>query len=303
MNDLRSIDLNLLVVLDALLAEAHVTRAAQRVGLTQSAASNALDRLRHLFGDPLLERKRGGMQLTPVAQALQRPLRDALASLQGVLHLPRQDLKTVVQTVRILTMDAIATEMTTGLASRLAQTAPGVTLAILPWQGGEAALEDLAKGNADLVITVAPVLSAPLHQRALLDEHYLVAMRSDHPAAKNFSLEEWLRFPHIVVSGHGSATTAVDSVLSSRNLSRRAGVILPNFLMALPLLLGSDMIALLPSHALPRDTKALTTFRPPIPLDGFRLDLVWHDRRSEDQVVVHISELIVDLLKASGAGP
>jgi DNA-binding transcriptional LysR family regulator len=301
MNALRSVDLNLLVVLDALLAEAHVTRAARRVGLTQSAASNALDRLRHLFDDPLLERQRGGMRLTPAALALRQPLRDALASLQEVLDLPRQNLRSIVQTVRILTMDAIAIELTTGLLSRLAQTAPSLTIAILPWQGAEAALDELTRGNVDLVITVAPTLTAPLRQRAVLEEHYLVAMRPDHPAASNFDLDCWLSFPHIVVSGNGLATTSIDTVLASRSLSRQAGLVVPNFLMVPPLLLQSDMIALLPSHGIPHNPKSLLTFPPPIPLDGFRLDLVWHDRRSDDVVVTHIANLIADLFEPGGA--
>ena len=220
----------------------------------------------------------------------------ALASLQGVLQTPRQSLQSIVQTVRMLTMDAIAIELTAGLLSRLAQTALRVALAILPWRGAEAAQDELTRGNVDLLITVAPALHAPLRHRALFEEHYLVAMRCDHPAAKDFDLDRWLNFPHVVVSGHGLATTSVDTVLASRNLARRVGLVVPNFLMVPSILLDTDMIAL-PSHSVPRNSTSLVTFEPPVPIDGFRLDLVWHDRRTDDIVVAHISNLISDLFR------
>ena len=197
-------------------------------------------------------------------------------------------------------MDAIAIELAAGLLSRLSPTAPGVSIAVLPWQGTKAALDELTKGNVDLVITVAPPLKAPLRQRALLEETYLVAMRCDHPAVNDFDLDRWLGFPHIVVSGNGLAATLIDTASASLNLSWRVGLVAPNFLMVPPLLLRSDMIALLPSHCIPNNSTSLATFPPPIPLEGFRLDLVWHDRRSDDVVVTHISSLTSDLFKHNG---
>lgn len=298
MNDLRSVDLNLLVVLDALLAEAHVTRAARRLGLSQPAASNALDRLRHLLGDPLLERGRGGLRLTPAAEALRQPLRSALAAVRTVLAAPGRDLATARQTVRLLMADAPATALAVALHARLARTAPGVTLAVLPWRGAEDAVDQLTRGEADLVASVLPPLDPPLRRMALLEERYSVAMRRDHPAAEGFDLDRWLAHPHVVVSGRGLATTPLDALLAARGLSRRVGIVVPSFLMVPPLLLGSDLIAMLPSRCIPDGSAtSLATRPPPMPVEGFRLDLAWHDRRDEDLVVRHVAGAMVEALR------
>ncbi len=294
MNDLRSVDLNLLVILEALLEEAHVTRAARRLALSQPATSNALDRLRHLFRDPLLERGRGGMRLTPAAEALRPRLREALAFVRTVLDRPPADLSTLSQTVRLLMADAPAAALAVALHARMAATAPGITLAILPWAGADDALSRLTRGEADLVASVLPPLEPPLRQRALLEERYRVAMRRGHPAAEGFDLPRWLAYPHIVVSGRGLAETPLDAVLAARGLSRRVGMVVPSFLMVPPLLAGSDMIAMLPGRCVPEDA-ALVTRDPPLPVEGFRLDLAWHDRRGGDLAVQHVAGAMREL--------
>ncbi|SDB66266.1 DNA-binding transcriptional regulator, LysR family [Belnapia rosea] len=298
-NGLRGVDLNLLVVLHALLEEAHVTRAARRLGLSQPAASNALDRLRHLFGDPLLERGRGGLRLTPLAGTLRAPLREALAGLQEVLRRPGRDLATARQTVRMLMADAPAASLLVALQARLAVTAPGVTLALLPWAGAADALARLHHGDADLVASVLPPLDPPLRQRRLLEESYCVAMRPGHPAAADFGLARWLDFPHVVVSGHGGMEMPLDAVLAARGLARRVGVVVPSFLMVPPLLAGSDLIAMLPTRCVP-DGAALTLRPTPLPVEGFRLDLAWHDRRSGDPVVMHVARAMTEAFGADG---
>ena len=301
MNDLRSVDLNLLVILDALLSEAHVTRAAARLGLSQPATSSALDRLRHLFGDRLLERGRGGMRLTPAAEALRPALAAALASVRAVLRPPAPDLATIRQTVRLVMADAPAAALA-GLHKRLAASAPGITLAVLPWRGAADAVGQLTQGKADLVASVLPPLDPTLFRRApLLQERYLVAMRRGHPAADGFDLGRWLAYPHAVVSGHGDAITPLDAVLAARGLSRRVGAVLPSFLMVPPLLLGSDLLAMLPATCVPRGSPApLATFPPPMAVDGFQLDLAWHARRDKDAVVRHVAVEIASVVEGLG---
>src|SRR5262245_8099059 len=132
--NLRAIDLNLLVVLDVLLAERHVTRAGQRLALSQPATSNALERLRQLFSDPLLERTPGGMRLTPRAEALRAPLREALAAAERVVG-SAADLETLEQTVKLSIVDYGVDLLVAPLYAALAKSAPRITLAILPWIG------------------------------------------------------------------------------------------------------------------------------------------------------------------------
>jgi DNA-binding transcriptional LysR family regulator len=292
-NELRSVDLNLLVVLDALLEEAHVTRAARRLGLSQPATSNALDRLRHLLGDPLLERGRGGLRRTPMSEALRTPLREALTAVRGVVRRPGHDLATIRQTVRLLMADAPAAAVLVALQAKLGRTAPGITLALLPWAGATDALARLHRGDADLVASVLPPLGAPLHQRRLLEERYLIAMRPGHPAATAFDLAHWLAYPHILVSGHGGTETPLDAQLAEQGLVRRIGMVVPSFLMVPPLLAGSDLIAMLPTRCVPAGA-TLTLRPPPLPVEGFQLDLAWHDRRRGDAVVMHVAEAILE---------
>jgi DNA-binding transcriptional LysR family regulator len=189
--NLRAMDLNLLAVLDALLDEAHVTRAADRIGLSQPAASSALERCRHLFNDRLLERSLGGMRLTPKAQALREPLKQALAGIRLLVDQPVTDLQQLNQTVRIVVADQPASAFTSHLYRALSKTAPGVTLVMLPWLGTADALGSLARGEVDLVASVFPVLEPMFRRRLLFDERYVVAMRHDHPAAAGFDLKRW----------------------------------------------------------------------------------------------------------------
>lgn len=293
MNNLRSIDLNLLVILDALLEEAHVSRAAIRLHLLQPATSSALDRLRHLFGDRLLERGRRGMRLTPAAEALRVPLRDALASIATLVRHGETDLATVRRTVRLVVADVPAVTLLPLLHARLARTAPGVTLAVLPWRGGAEALRQLAAGEVDLVASVLPSLGPAFHKTPLFEEHYVVAMRLGHPATQGFGLHSWLEYPHVVVSADGSTATELDTALSARGLSRRVSVVVPSFATVPPLLSGSDFLALLPSGCVAREARAgLSTFMPPLPVDGFRLDLAWHARGDGDPVITHVANEI-----------
>ncbi len=297
MNDLRSVDLNLLVILDALLEEAHVSRAAVRLHLSQPAASSALERLRHLFGDRLLERSRGGMRLTPAAEALRAPLRDALGSIATLVRRGKTDLATVRQTVRMVIADALAVTLLPALHARLVRTAPGVTLAVPPWRGGAEAVRQLAASEVELVASVLPILDPAFRKVPLFDEHYVIAMRSDHPAVQGFCLRSWLDYPHVVVSGSGVTTAGLDIALAARGLSRRVGMVVPSFVMVPPLLLGSDLMALLPSRCATPDAVArFAIFVPPVPVDDFRLDLAWHMRRDGDLVVRHVADEMRALL-------
>ncbi len=302
--NLRSIDLNLLVILDALLDEAHVSRAAERIGLSQPAASSALDRCRQLFRDRLLERGQGGMVLTPKAQALAGPVKEVLGGVAALLGPRESDLATLRQTVRLVMADYPAAVIAPALRARLAVSAPGITLAILPWHGAAAALEGLGRGTVDLAVSVFPAADADFTRRELLRESYLVAMRRDHPAAETFDLDAWLADPHVLVSGRGEARTPVDEALARIGRARRIGMIVPSFSLVPPLLAGSDLLALLPSRCLPSSSQTgLVAHPPPIPVEGFPLHIAWHKRRASDPATRHVAALVEDLIGQLPAWP
>lgn len=293
--NLRSLDLNLLVVLDALLDEAHVSRAADRLAMSQPAASAALQRCRYLFRDELLERGRGTMRLTPKAEALRAPLKSLLADVIGLVDPPRPPLSDIRQTLRITMADYPAIFMIGSLLSSLQATAPGIDVTVQPWHGAEAAKEALVSGASDLALSVFPPAEDDLYRQHLLDEHYIVAMRAEHPAATKFTLEEWLAWPHIFVSGRGENRGALDAVLAERGLSRRVGVVVPAFGLVPELLRGTNMVAMLPSHCVPSEA-GLITFSPPISVPGFSLHLAWHKRRTGDVGLQHVVELLCKML-------
>ncbi|GLO79878.1 hypothetical protein MACH23_32990 [Sulfitobacter pontiacus] len=208
--NLRAIDLNLLVVLDALLDEAHVSRAAARLNLSQSAVSNALQRCRDLFGDPLLERGRGLMTRTARAEALRQPLKEVLSGVVGLVDPPEIALKDIRQTIRIVSADDPMSMIATDLMADLSINAPGLRIVFAPWQGADRAARALRDGDAELAISVFPEDAEDLEVREIIREDYVVALRRDHPAAKGFGIDAWLAWPHIVVSGQGEARTPLD---------------------------------------------------------------------------------------------
>jgi DNA-binding transcriptional LysR family regulator len=297
--NLRALDLNLLVVLDALLDEAHVTRAAQRLAMSQPATSSALDRCRHVFKDPLLERIGSAMRLTPRALALKGPLKAVLAGVSGIVDAGDQAWTQVRQSVRLLCSDSPALAVVIGLHGRLRESAPNIDLVVMPWRGAEDAQARLARSEADLAVSVLPSLGEEFRRVEVLQESYLVAMRKGHPAARKFDLAKWLAWPHVMVSGRGDSRGAVDEQLQAMGLSRRVGMVLPSFLMVPPLLRRSDMIALLPGRCVTAgEREGLAVFEPPLPVQGFPLHLAWHARRDNDPAIRHVAQLIREELLA-----
>ena len=296
--NLRSVDLNLLVILDALLDEAHVSRAAQRLNLSQPAVSAALQRCRHLFGDALLDRGRGIMHRTPRAEALRAPLKSLLAEVRELIDPPEVPLAQTARTVRIVTADHPAAMMVGPLLEALARTAPLFDVVMMPWHGTGAAVAALVSGDADLAISVFPRDLEDIERTTLLEESYLVAMRRDHPAARAFDLDAWLAWPHVVVSGQGDRRTPLDSALERLGRTRRVGLVLPSFELVPELLARTDMIAMLGAHSLAwRKPDALIAFPPPIPVSGFPLHLAWHRRQSGDSGLVHVIDTLCDVFR------
>ncbi|WP_324132389.1 LysR family transcriptional regulator [Bosea sp. (in: a-proteobacteria)] len=291
--NLRGIDLNLLVVLDALLDEAHVSRAAHRLNLSQPAVSSALQRCRALFGDHLLERGRGGMTRTPLAETLRTPLRSILAEVETLLDPGELPLDQIERVVRITTADDPAALLVSPLVEALARTAPGITVVFRPWLGQDAVTRELLNGETDLAIAVFDRAIENFEIRTLFDVEYVVAMRKNHPAAAAFDLDAWLACPHVVVSGHGDMRTPLDSHLAVMGHRRRVGLVVPSFQLVPPVLAATDFIAMLPRQSLAAHAHLdLVVFRPPVAVDGFTLNMAWHARQNPDRAVQHVCGIV-----------
>ncbi len=182
MNDLRRIDLNLLVILDALLSEQHVTRAAERLHLSQPAVSHALARLRDLLGDPLLVRAGASLVPTPQALELMAPLAEALAQVQSLLAPNTFDPATARRTFRLAMSDYGAAIVLPGLIRTLRREAPGIDLQI-SHASREGMLEGVLNGDIDVAAGVFPEMPNELRSTPLFEEHYVCLVdRNSLPA-------------------------------------------------------------------------------------------------------------------------
>lgn len=298
--NLRSIDLNLLVILDALLDEAHVSRASRRLNLSQPATSNALQRCRHLFDDELLERGRGTMRLTQHAEALRGPLKSLLAGVERLVDPPETLLADVERTLRLSMADYPAVTIIQPLQARLRAEAPKIDLVIQPWHGSKVAQAALLAGDTDIAISVFDRELPNICRRELLQETYVVALRDGHPAAVHFNLKRWLEFPHIVVSSQGSTRGNLDDTLDRIGHVRRVGLVVPSFQMVPGVLAQSDMIALLPSRCFPERASAGIVLRdPPIPIPGFSLSMAWLERTSDDVAIKFAIDSLLRVIKGN----
>lgn len=301
---MRGIDLNLLTILTAVLDEGGVSRAATRLGMSQPAVSSALERCRHLFGDRLIERRGNAMAPTNKGAALRQPLAEIIGGIVDLIGLDPPPLSAVERVVHIAIADAVAVRLGPPLLQALAARAPGVVPALHPWRSGSAALAELARGALDLIVSVLPEVDDPaIHSEVVLRERYLVAMRRDHPAARQFDLDAWLAWPHLIVSSSGATDTPIDATLRAIGRARSIGMVVPSFVMVPGLLADTDLVALTPALMVTGTlTDRIVTFEPPLPVEGFSLRCAWHQRNTHDVAVRHIASEVMRLLTGMSQG-
>ena len=282
--ELEALDLNLLRVLDAVLETRHVTRAARRLGLSQSAVSHALARLRATFDDPLLVRAPGGLVPTARAEALHGPLRQALLALDRALAPPETfDARTSRRVFRFGAADYAQFVVLPALMSHLAREAPGVSLWTAAAAGFETVSAALANGELDLYIGVWNRQDAPpgLYERRLFDERFVCIVREDHPTVRDtLTLEQFVALQHAFIAPRGSRGGAVDDALARLGLERHIAVAIPHFLVMPHIIAQTDLVltvAARVAHAFAR-TLPLRILAPPLDLARFEIRMVWHER-------------------------
>lgn len=301
---LAGMDARLLRLLDAVLDEVHLARAAARVGLPLPAAASALERCRQLLRDPLLEDGGTQMRLTATAQALRESVRQLLAgdaqaqTASPAQHAPLQ--AAAAQRVRILMPDYPAQVVAHALYQELAAELPSLDLEFQTWLGDADAAARLERGQTDLVLG-ATRPTGQLRGREVLQERCVAVMRRDHPAAHALTLSRWLSYPHLQIACHDTLNRMIDEQVAMQGLRRRVGMVIPNFLMAPALLQGSDLIAVMPMHCVPAATAAhpvaLTCLRPPLPLEAPPLRLLQHRRHAEDASVALVAQVLERIVR------
>lgn len=289
-----AVDLNLLVALETLVEERNVTRAAARLGLTQSAMSHKLRRLREEFGDPLLVQGQKGMVATPAAERLLAPIRKGLREIRAALRTAEPfDPATSRRTFTVVTTDYAEFAILPKVLAYTTEHAPGVSATMREiWPGMFDALED---GSADLIVGPQLPPTTGLVQRRIAEDGFMCAVRRGHPrVGKTLDLDTYLSLKHVLVSPNArSPVGLVDDVLAQRGLSREIAIRVPHFLGG-PFIVGQSDLCMTGPRALllhTRDILGLQLFEPPLELPPTRVFMVWHERASDDAGNLWLREL------------
>jgi len=295
--DTMRLDLNLLLTLEALLAEQNVTKAAARLHLSQPAVSAQLNRLREMFDDPLLIPARRGMTPTNKAIELLIPLRESLEKLRQTLY-SHQDFypERANLTVTIACTDYIQAAVVMPLVLALRQKAPGVRIAVRNLDMAQLD-QQLARGEVDIVLASHNAFHTQLRTRHLFDESYVLIGRRDHPAlSANLPLEEFVKLEHVIVSPSGGGfTTPIDDALAAFGHKRNVVMSAASFLFIPEIVQKSDLVALVPRRLLQAYSAPLTAIELPWLGEQFDICLIWHERSHSHAGYRWVRELIVEM--------
>jgi DNA-binding transcriptional LysR family regulator len=295
--NVHDIDLNLLRVFDAVLHEKGVTPAASKLGLTQPAVSNALARLRKLFGDALFVRTPRGVDATPFARELAEPVRQALALLESALaHGPGFDPATATRGFRFYMSDLGQIEFLPPLVERVQREAPGVRLEAVALEVDDIA-DALAAGALDVAIGFLPGLAAPVRRRALFRDPYLCLMRKDHQEiGEKLTRKMFLDASHALVTYRGGHRV-IEEALDRAGLARKVALRVPHFTVVPMILEKSDLILTLPARVARVFERRgrLKALPPPVAIPPAEVALHWHERFEPDPGNRWLRDLMIAL--------
>ncbi|MET3577943.1 DNA-binding transcriptional LysR family regulator [Mesorhizobium robiniae] len=303
--DLSRIDLNLLVLFETVMEERHVGRSAQRLNLSPSAISHGLGRLRTLLDDPLFLRTPKGVVPTDRAEELAASIADILARIRGVVATAAPfDPSRSTRRFTIGAPDGVSSVFLPPLLELLAGTAPGVVISIrqlLPRQGEPApdlawrdALAELEARDMDIAVIPQAEFPARFAHRLLYQEDFVIAARQGHTFVAGPTLTSYCAMQHLVVSHTGDTHGFVDNVLASHGLSRQVALTVPNFLFALAILAGSDLISALPRRFVEMHAArfGVASVDPPLQLGRFPINIVVPQVAMRDEGVAWLVELL-----------
>jgi DNA-binding transcriptional LysR family regulator len=293
-------DLNLLIALDVLLSDGSVAGAARRLGLSASAMSRTLTRLRETTGDPLLVRAGRKMVLTPHAEALRQRTKGAVEEAQSLL-LPSTaalDLATLQREFIIRTNEGFVEQFGASLIAAAGAEAPRVRFRFAPKP--DKTDMPLREGSIDLEIGVLGEMGPEVRLQALFRDHFIAVVRKGHPLQKvrKVNAKQYVAFGHVVASRRGAAHGPVDDALATLGLARTVVAVVPGFPAALAIARASDLIALVPSACLWHHDAAsladtLHAFALPVSTGTFTVSQLWHPRLEADPAHRWLRQLVL----------
>ncbi|MCC6076069.1 LysR family transcriptional regulator [Pseudomonas sp. GCM10022188] len=279
---LSRVDFNLFNVFDVVMTERHVTRAAERLDMTQAAVSNALNRLRRQFQDQLFVKAARGVDPTPRAMELWPRIHKALVELRGTVNPPDVDVANLEQRFRIAMVDISVLLFTSHLYRRVHELSPHASLFFVPHDPALTGAR-LMRGEVDFAISIDLPRAAVLQSMPLFSDRLVVAARHGHPLLeRKLSLADFCEAPQLAINaaGHEDAPSLIDDALASLELKRNVCLSLNHYSVVTKILRDSDLIAVLPERfATTPDARKEVQVRPlPLDVPNAVLHLSWHQR-------------------------
>ncbi|CDQ44457.1 MAG: LysR family transcriptional regulator [Mycolicibacterium neoaurum] len=299
--NLSGVDLNLLVVLHAVLQERSATKAATRLHLTQPAVSNALSRLRVLLGDPLVVRSGRGLTPTPAALAIQPRLDAALQLVEGIVRdLDDFDLTTTTREWVIAFADLYGPLVLPGLDRLLQQRAPGSAIRVAPLDR-ISVVDALATGEIDLYLGIPTTIPSAWHSEPAFVDDMVGVMSAHRPdAGIGMTLERFVELPHAHVQISPGRGREVDDALGRLGHARRICFTVSHYSSLFPIVENGRCIAVAPRRLARHHAQrsAITLFDLPLTLPSYEVRLFWHERVDNDPGIAALRAVVRDVLDA-----
>ena len=296
--ELEDMDLNLLVVFNQLLAERKVSRVAENLGLGQPAVSNALARMRKLFGDALFLRTSSGMEPTPFASELAGSVTAALGMIHGAINLKASfDAASSTRRFSIGMTDIGEIYFLPRLMKEMARIAPSVTVSTVR-NTSVRLKDDMEAGRIDLAIGLLPQLDAGFFQRRLFMQKYVCMFRKGHRLDKpKMSAAEFFAADHVAIVSEGTGHGKIDEILDSSAARRKISLTVPHFVAVGHILQSTDMVATVPERLAHSMVKPFNLKQVPHPvkLPQIAINLFWHARYQKDPANQWLRTLVFDL--------
>ncbi len=291
-------DLNLLIVFDAVMQDRSVTRAGQRIGLSQPAMSHALNRLRHMLKDELFVRTPEGMVPTPRAELLAQPLRNALSEMQHALEPAAFDPVASDRRFVLTVNNYAAVVIAPPLVAAVSAAAPAVRLDLRP-SGTLDVVEQLDRGDLDLALGSRDSPGERFAAASLLEDPFVMVMRRDHPASRRkLSATAFAALPHLEISSSHEDIGFIDRWLAQRGVVRSIALRAP-YLSAAPILVQSDLVATLSRRTAQEFVRnhLLQLCKPPYESPLVRTTMLWHRRLDRHPAHRWLRDIIVSVTK------
>lgn len=299
---MSNIDLNLLVIFDAIMQEQSITSAADSLAMTQPSVSNAVSRMRNAWKDPIFVKYGRGIRPSPYANKLWQNIKDPLSSIriatnQQQFNQQKFNASTLNRTFRITATDCIADSFWLPLRQLIEKKAPLVNIHAVPYTGNGEKL--ILNADVDIVLDYFKGSSPKVLSQHLFDNHFVCAMRPSHPLAnEELTLEHFAASEHLLLSLSGDTMNNVDTLLQKQGLKRRISMTVNHCHTIENLLINTNMLITIPLLIVLKSVNnaQLIIKKLPFSLSPEAISMTWHARHEYDPEILWLKENVFDLL-------